>query len=112
MAIDGGGDGEGSVPRMMTAAPAALLQFVEQIKTMTGLDLESFLKDVLAQMAAVEKIEEAKVVEPPPPPRRKRRRNRRKQRKGFLAGEGASSPRRNTGNITEKHLKPGRKTAR
>ena len=34
---------------------------------MTGLDLESFLKDVLAQKTAVEKIEEAKVVEPPPP---------------------------------------------
>ncbi len=51
VAIDGGGDkaGDSAVSRLMTAAPGALLRFTEQLKGMTGIDLEKHLKDVLEQ---------------------------------------------------------------
>ena len=52
VAIDSGGDGEHAVSRLMTAAPGALVKFLEQVSAMTGIELETLLKDVLAQKDA------------------------------------------------------------
>ncbi len=47
IAIDsGGGDGETAVNRMLTATPAGLVKFLEQIKAATGIDLAEILKNV------------------------------------------------------------------
>ena len=48
VAIDSGsGDGSGSsgaISRVMTAAPGALVKFTEQLKAMTGIDLNGMIK--------------------------------------------------------------------
>ncbi len=50
IAVDGGGgDGDSSVSRLMTAAPGALVKFIEQLKGMTGIDLEKYVKDITEQ---------------------------------------------------------------
>jgi flotillin len=48
VAIDSGigKDGMSSVSRLMNAAPSALVGFMEQIKTATGIDLEQFVKNL------------------------------------------------------------------
>jgi len=46
IAIDSGGDGETAVNRMLTATPAGLVKFLEQIKAATGIDLADILKNV------------------------------------------------------------------
>jgi flotillin len=52
IAIDGGGgDGASSVGRLMTAAPGALVKFMEQIRGMTGIDLGKLLTEVREQPA-------------------------------------------------------------
>ena len=48
IAIDGGSE-DGSVSRLMTAAPGALVKFIEQLKGMTGIDLEKYVKDITEQ---------------------------------------------------------------
>jgi len=46
IAIDSGGDGDTAVNRMLTATPAGLVKFMEQIKAATGIDLADVLKEV------------------------------------------------------------------
>jgi flotillin len=53
IAIDGGtGEGGGSVARMMTAAPKALVTFIEQIKAATGVDLAALVPRLLEEKPA------------------------------------------------------------
>ncbi len=61
IAIDGGGDGNGtnSITRLMTAAPGALLKFMEQIKGMTGLDLPAMLNELRAEKSKEAALPEA-----------------------------------------------------
>ena len=51
IAIDGGsGDsGESAVTRLMTAAPRSMVKFLEQVRAMTGIDLESYFKEVTSR---------------------------------------------------------------
>ena len=44
--VDSGGDGDTAVNRMLTATPAGLVKFMEQIKAATGIDLADVLKEV------------------------------------------------------------------
>ncbi len=47
VAIDsGGGDGDSAVNRLMTAAPGALVKFLEQMKAATGIDLAKRLQEI------------------------------------------------------------------
>jgi len=46
IAIDSGGEGDTAVNRMMTAAPAGLVKFMEQMKAATGMDLADILKRI------------------------------------------------------------------
>jgi uncharacterized membrane protein YqiK len=47
IALDSGGrDGDNAVNRLMTAAPGALVKFLEQMKTATGIDIEKQLKEI------------------------------------------------------------------
>jgi flotillin len=46
IAIDSGGKGDTAVNRMLTAVPAGLVKFMEQMKAATGLDLADILKKI------------------------------------------------------------------
>ena len=47
IALDSGsGDGDGAVNRLMTAAPGALVKFLEQMKAATGIDLEKRFQEI------------------------------------------------------------------
>ncbi|MBN2313202.1 MAG: hypothetical protein JXM79_04690 [Sedimentisphaerales bacterium] len=47
VALDSGSrDGENAVNRLMTAAPGALVKFLEQMKAATGIDIEKRLKEI------------------------------------------------------------------
>ena len=47
IALDSGcGDGDSAVNRLMTAAPGALVKFLEQMKAATGIDLGKYLQDI------------------------------------------------------------------
>jgi len=47
IALDSGGsDGDNAVNRLMTAAPGALVKFLEQMKAATGIDIEKRLQDI------------------------------------------------------------------
>ncbi len=47
VAIDSGsGDGDSAVNRLMTAAPGALVKFLEQMKAATGIDLAKRLQEI------------------------------------------------------------------
>lgn len=47
IALDSGGsDGDNAVNRLMTAAPGALVKFLEQMKAATGIDIEKQLQDI------------------------------------------------------------------
>jgi flotillin len=46
IAIDSGGEGDTAVNRMLTAVPAGLVKFMEQIKAATGLDLADILRKI------------------------------------------------------------------
>ncbi|MBN2270567.1 MAG: hypothetical protein JXN61_08135 [Sedimentisphaerales bacterium] len=48
IAIDSGGDGDTAVNRMLTAVPAGLVKFMEQMKAATGMDLADILKKINA----------------------------------------------------------------
>lgn len=58
VAIDSGAgkDGMGSVSRLMNAAPSALVGFMEQIKTATGIDLEQFVKNITENVGKKEAL--------------------------------------------------------
>ena len=45
IALDSGTGGDSAVNRMLTAAPAGLVKFLEQIKAATGIDLAELLKE-------------------------------------------------------------------
>jgi flotillin len=48
IALDSGsGDGDNAVNRLMTAAPGALVKFLEQVKAATGIDLGKRLQDIM-----------------------------------------------------------------
>ena len=48
IALDSGsGDGDSAVNRLMTAAPGALVKFLEQVKAATGIDLGKRLQDIM-----------------------------------------------------------------
>ncbi len=64
VAIDGGaGEGGGSVARMMTAAPKALVTFIEQVKAATGVDLTALVPRLLEE----KKSDPASPAKPSPP---------------------------------------------
>jgi flotillin len=46
IAIDSGGEGDSAVNRMLTATPAGLVKFIEQMKAATGIDLAEILKKI------------------------------------------------------------------
>ena len=46
IALDSGAGGDGAVNRMLTAAPAGLVKFLEQIEAATGISLAELLKEV------------------------------------------------------------------
>ncbi|MBL7152084.1 MAG: flotillin family protein [Phycisphaerae bacterium] len=46
IAIDSGGEGDTAVNRMLTAVPAGLVKFMEQMKAATGMDLADILKKI------------------------------------------------------------------
>ena len=47
IALDsGGGNGDNAVNRLMTAAPGALVKFLEQMKAATGIDIEKRLQEI------------------------------------------------------------------
>lgn len=50
VALDGGaGNGDSPVSRLMTAAPGALLKFMEQMKAATGIDIEKLVGNATAK---------------------------------------------------------------
>ena len=53
VAIDGGGDGESSVARMLTAAPSGMLKFLEQTGAMLGVDFRGKVQELMANQADV-----------------------------------------------------------
>jgi flotillin len=64
VAIDGaGGKDGGSVSRLMNAAPGALVKFMEQMKTATGIDIEDFLKGFLDKNKLKEEVESVKTID-------------------------------------------------
>jgi hypothetical protein len=46
IAIDSGGQGDTAVNRMLTAVPAGLVKFMEQMKAATGMDLADILRKI------------------------------------------------------------------
>jgi flotillin len=48
IALDSGDGSDSAVNRMLTAAPAGLVKFLEQIKTATGVDLTEKLQEIMA----------------------------------------------------------------
>jgi hypothetical protein len=69
IALDSGsGDGDGAVNRLMTAAPSALVKFLEQMKAATGIDLEKRFQEI-AEMPDDESAATAsETVSPPATP--------------------------------------------
>jgi flotillin len=50
VALDGGsGSGDSPISRMMTAAPGALLKFMEQMRAATGIDIEKLVGGIAAK---------------------------------------------------------------
>jgi flotillin len=56
IALDSGAGGDGAVNRMLTAAPAGLVKFLEQVKAATGVDLADVLKEVKSMNDATGEI--------------------------------------------------------
>jgi len=66
IALDsGGGDGDNAVNRLMTAAPGALVKFLEQMKAATGIDIEKRFQEI-ADMPDDESTAAAPETDAPP----------------------------------------------
>ncbi len=69
IALDGGsGGGDSAVNRLMTAAPGALVKFLEQIKAATGIDLGERLQEIAAMPDDESAVVASDEVKPPTTP--------------------------------------------
>jgi flotillin len=69
IALDSGsGDGDSAVNRLMTAAPGALVKFLEQVKAATGIDLGKRLQDIMDMPDVESAVTASDPIKPPAKP--------------------------------------------